>query len=189
MPTTQLPFFLSSDRASEVDATGSRFRVKLNLNPPIDIPRAATHTRVFVQEASVVYSMKNINSTNKTFRVQLGLPAAGSQHVYTLSIDRSGSVFSGVERRCRGYYGSSPSFCAVWSLRLGSTWQEWPEGVQNLRTADVLWHGLYTHLHSRIRHSTDLPLQSSIFKNSAPYRPSPNLVNITIDRIGKVGDE
>jgi hypothetical protein len=85
MPTTQLPFFLSSDRASELDATGSRFRVKLN--PPIDIPRAATHTRVFVQEASVVYSMKNVNSTNNTFEVQLGIPTVGAPHVYTLSIE------------------------------------------------------------------------------------------------------
>ena len=85
MPTTQLPFFLSSDRASEVDDTGSRFRVKLN--PPIDIPRAATHTRVFVQEASVVYSMKNVNSTNNTFEVQLGIPTVGAPHVYTLSIE------------------------------------------------------------------------------------------------------
>ena len=85
MPTTQLPFFLSSDRASEVDSTGSRFRVKLT--PPIDVPREASHTRVFVQEASVVYSMKNVNATNNTFRVQLGLPAAGSQHVRTLTIE------------------------------------------------------------------------------------------------------
>eukprot|EP01047_Picozoa_sp_COSAG01_P049292 COSAG01_NODE_4876_length_4659_cov_67.563377_1_plen_488_part_10 len=85
MPTTQLPFFLSSDRASEVDSAGSRFRVKLN--PPIGIPRAATHTRVFVQEASVVYSMKNVNSTNNTFQVQLGLPAPGSHHVFTLTIE------------------------------------------------------------------------------------------------------
>jgi hypothetical protein len=85
MPTTQLPFFLSSDRASEVDSAGSRFRVKLT--PPIGIPRAATHTRVFVQEASVVYSMKNVNSTNNTFQAQLGLPAPGSQHVFTLTIE------------------------------------------------------------------------------------------------------
>jgi hypothetical protein len=42
---------------------------------------------VIEQEASVVYSMKNINSTNNTFRVQLGLPTAGSQHVYTLTIE------------------------------------------------------------------------------------------------------
>ena len=74
---------MSSDRASEVDDTGSRFRVKLN--PPIDIPREAAHTRVFVQEASVVYSMKNVNATNNTFRVQLGLPAVGSLHVHTLT--------------------------------------------------------------------------------------------------------
>eukprot|EP01047_Picozoa_sp_COSAG01_P026410 COSAG01_NODE_1701_length_9447_cov_3.223363_4_plen_188_part_00 len=40
MPTTQLPFFLSSDRASEVDSTGSRFRVTASdvdtLNESID---------------------------------------------------------------------------------------------------------------------------------------------------------
>ena len=84
MRTVQLPFFLSSDRGQR-DSTGSRFRMRLT--PPVNVPRAAEHTRVFVQEASVVYSMKNVNATNNTFRVQLGLPAAGSQHVHTLTIE------------------------------------------------------------------------------------------------------
>ena len=62
--TVQLPFFLSSDRGDDRNTAGNRFRVQLR--PSVDIPRKAKNTRVFIQEASVVYSMKNIDSSNKS---------------------------------------------------------------------------------------------------------------------------
>ena len=62
--TVQLPFFLSSDRGDDRNAAGNRFRVQLR--PSVDIPRRAKNTRAFIQEASVVYSMKNIDSSNRT---------------------------------------------------------------------------------------------------------------------------
>ena len=83
MRTVQLPFFLSSDKGART-AAGNRFSTRLS--PPVDIPREASHTRVFVQEASVVYSMKNVTAENQTFRCQLGPSVGGATNHFDIAI-------------------------------------------------------------------------------------------------------
>ena len=83
MRTVQLPFFLSSAQGTRSE-DGSRFQTRLST--PVDVPREAQHTRVFIQEASVVYSMQNVTSEENTFEVQLGHPTATKSTVFTLTI-------------------------------------------------------------------------------------------------------
>ena len=87
--TVQLPFFLSSDRGDDRNAAGNRFRVQLR--PSVDIPRKAKNTRAFIQEASVVYSMKNIDSSNKSivFVVNYVEHIVPSKRDYTIPLMRS----------------------------------------------------------------------------------------------------
>ena len=67
MQTVQLPFFLNSGQGRNRSSTGHAFDVELS--PPIVVPKNARNTRLFVQEASAVYSFPNVTST--TNRVYL----------------------------------------------------------------------------------------------------------------------
>ena len=67
MPTVQHPFFLSSTQGSNLSADGSSFEVRLS-GAPLRIPRNATNTRVFCQQASCVYSFPNVSAgANKVY--------------------------------------------------------------------------------------------------------------------------
>jgi hypothetical protein len=67
MPTVQHPFFLSSAQGSNLSADGSSFEVRLS-GAPLRIPRNATNTRIFCQQASCVYSFPNVTaSANKVY--------------------------------------------------------------------------------------------------------------------------
>lgn len=67
MQTTQLPFFLNSGQGKNRSPTGHAFDVELS--PPVTVPKNAQNTRLFVQEASAVYSFPNVTST--TNRIDL----------------------------------------------------------------------------------------------------------------------
>ena len=67
MQTTQLPFFLNSGQGKNRSPTGHAFDVELS--PPVTVPKNARNTRLFVQEASAVYSFPNVTST--TNRIDL----------------------------------------------------------------------------------------------------------------------
>jgi hypothetical protein len=69
MHTVQHPFFLSSSQGSNRSADGSSFEVRLN--PPLRIPRAAKHTRVYCNQASAVYSFPNVTSAANTLRLRM----------------------------------------------------------------------------------------------------------------------
>ena len=61
MQTVQLPFFLNSGQGRNRSSTGHAFDVELS--PPIAVPKNARNTRLFVQEASAVYSFPNVTAT------------------------------------------------------------------------------------------------------------------------------
>ena len=61
LQTVQLPFFLNSGQGRNRSSTGHAFDVELS--PPIAVPKNARNTRLFVQEASAVYSFPNVTAT------------------------------------------------------------------------------------------------------------------------------
>jgi hypothetical protein len=66
MQTVQLPFFLNSGKGKNRSATGHAFDVELS--PPVVVPKNARNTRLFVQEASTVYSFPNVTAaTNRVY--------------------------------------------------------------------------------------------------------------------------
>eukprot|EP01049_Picozoa_sp_SAG25_P015610 SAG25_NODE_3237_length_1163_cov_0.838346_2_plen_176_part_00 len=82
MQTIQHPFFLPSAQGSNRSADGSSFSVRLN--PPLRIPRAALHTRVYCNQASCVYSFPNVTASDNA--VHLSVMESGVASRYDLTV-------------------------------------------------------------------------------------------------------
>ena len=67
-----------------------------------------------------MYSMKNVNASNKTFQVQLGVPVAGASHVHTLTIeeglyDALDEIMDAMEKKSRSRLLSMTGVSIAWN--------------------------------------------------------------------------